>query len=55
MKKHSGYRLDRWFPQILLPREIWIVPAANDLHEDMVLESASGLAALAVRRGHGSH
>lgn len=50
--KNSVLPLHRWFPQIRTPRRLWIIPTAWDVQEAMILESASGLAALAVQKGH---
>src|ERR1051325_3407185 len=50
-KKISGIHIHRWFPQIRTPRKVWIVPTAWNVQEGMILESASGLAALAVQQG----
>ena len=43
----------RWFPQIPVPEEIWVVPPTDDVQEGMVLESGAGLAALAGLEGQG--
>ena len=44
--------LYRWFRAIPAPREVWVVPAVGDVEEGMILESAAGLAALAVLQGN---
>jgi len=44
--------LHRWFPQIRTPKEIWLLPTHWDVQEAMILESASGLATLAVQQGN---
>jgi hypothetical protein len=39
--------LERWWPQMPLPRELWISPPAGDMETGILLESAAGLAARA--------
>lgn len=47
-------RLQRWWPRFPLPREVWVVPPAQNMEEGILLESAAGLAArAALRGGHG--
>jgi hypothetical protein len=48
----SASHFYRWFPQFPAPRELWVVPFAEDVEEGMVLESAAGLAALKALRGN---
>ena len=53
VKQPAPSRFHRWFPQFPAPRELWVVPATGDVEEGMILESAAGLAALAVLQGRG--
>src|SRR5437016_481149 len=53
-EQNKAVPFHHWFSQLPTPRELWIVPYAGDVQEGMILESAAGLAALGIRRGHRS-
>src|SRR5215831_12227713 len=49
----AALKLKRWWPLFPRPHEIWVVPAAGDMEEGILLESAAGLTARAALHGKG--